>query len=193
MNNYKIIALFGKSGAGKDYIQHWMLNNISNCHKIISYTTRLKRDYEIDNKDYHFCSENEFKKLINNKEMLESTDFNGWLYGTAISSLEKNKINIGVFNPQGVETLININKNSIDTKLDVFPLYIDANDKLRLYRNLKRESNPNCIEICRRFLADEKDFKNINFNYETYDNNWYRTNHSNVLNNNKLINFLTKV
>ena len=28
-------------------------------------------------------------------------------------------------------------------------------------RAINREKNPNCHEICRRFLADEKDFKNI--------------------------------
>ena len=45
-----------------------------------------------------------------------------------------------------------------DQRLDILPIYIDALDKIRLERNLKRESNPNCKEICRRFLSDESDF-----------------------------------
>ena len=44
MNKIKIIALFGMSGTGKDSIQHWLTNKIHG-HKIISYTTRPKREY----------------------------------------------------------------------------------------------------------------------------------------------------
>ena len=37
--------------------------------------------------------------------------------------------------------------------------------------NIKREKVPNCLEICRRFITDEKDFSDINFDYITFDNN----------------------
>ena len=60
MNKYKLVALFGKSGAGKDTIQNWMVSNLQDTHKLISYTTRPPRDNEIDNQDYHFISIEEF-------------------------------------------------------------------------------------------------------------------------------------
>ena len=40
-----------------------------------------------------------------------------------------------------------------------------------MLRNIKREKVPNCLEICRRFITDEKDFSDINFDYITFDNN----------------------
>ena len=54
----------------------------------------------------------------------------------------------------------------------MYPVYIYATDKMRLLRSLSREKNPNCHEICRRFLADEKDFDDINFAYITFNNNF---------------------
>ena len=43
----------------------------------------------------------------------------------------------------------------------VVPLYIEVEDGIRLYRALKRERKPGnhrYEEMCRRFLADQKDF-----------------------------------
>lgn len=49
-------------------------------------------------------------------------------------------------------------------------MWIKANDKTRLLRSINREKNPNCSEICRRFLADKIDFSNIDFDHEIYLN-----------------------
>ena len=50
MEKIKLLALFGESSAGKDSIQHWLTSTLKNTHKIISYTTRPKRDYEKNGK-----------------------------------------------------------------------------------------------------------------------------------------------
>ena len=92
--------------------------------------------------------------------MLEATEFNDRYYGNRISEHDKDKINVGVFNIQGIECLLE------DPRLDVTPFYVDVPDKTRLMRVLKREENPNCHDICRRFLSDEKDFDDIDFEYE---------------------------
>ena len=47
----------------------------------------------------------------------------------------------------------------------VVPLYIEVDDMTRIERSLKREKeqkNPCVSEVCRRFLADEKDFSEEN-------------------------------
>ena len=163
-NKYKVLALFGKSGAGKDTIQKWLTTNY-NMNGIISCTTRPPRDYERDGIHYHFLSNEEFAQKVLNMSMLEATVFNDWCYGTPIESLKEDKINVGVFNIQGIECLLQ------DNRLDILPIFIDCSDKKRLLRNIKREKVPNCLEICRRFITDEKDFSDINFDYITFDNN----------------------
>jgi hypothetical protein len=98
--------------------------------------------------------------------MLEATEFRDWFYGTTLNSLSKDKINIGVFNPAGVEALLE------DSRLNVKVFEIVAPDKQRLMRYLNREEYPDCAEMCRRYFTDEKDFAELDFdryNIENYD------------------------
>ena len=44
----KIIAIFGKSGAGKDALQKFLIKLYPDFNKIISFTTRPKRDNEVE-------------------------------------------------------------------------------------------------------------------------------------------------
>lgn len=166
-NKYQVIALIGKAGAGKDAIQkvtcqaHPLIFN-----PIVSCTTRPAREEEVAGRDYHFISLEDFTRKVLNGDMLEATEFRGWFYGTPISSLDATKINIGVFNPAGVEALLE------DPQLDVTVCLVHATDKERLLRYLTREEHPDCAEMCRRFLTDEKDFQNLEFNHlfiENYD------------------------
>ena len=98
--------------------------------------------------------------------MLEATVFKGWGYGTPLEALKQDKINVGVFNPEGIECLL------ADSRLEVLPIYIYAPDKVRLIRALNRELNPDCAEICRRYEADERDFRDIDFDYSIFDNSY---------------------
>lgn len=153
-NMIDIICIVGTAGSGKDTI---LQNVCSHCgedvvHPIISYTTRPRRDGEQDGKDYYFITETDFKKMIYNNEMIEYTVFNNWYYGITINSFSKDKPNIGIFNPEGIEKL----KTFKNLRLIVYP--ITASPKTRLLRQINREINPNIAEICRRFLADQKDF-----------------------------------
>lgn len=168
---YKIIALMGEAGTGKDTIQNALIavadkQNIP-IHKIISCTTRPPRDYET-NTDYHFLSNDKFAEKVLNGDMLEATSFNGWFYGTSIDSLEENKINVGVFNPDGVRAL------QYDSRVKVYCFHLVVSDKERLIRQLNREKSPDIDEIIRRYKADKEDFNNLELsdinNKHTLDN-----------------------
>ena len=157
----KILALFGKSAAGKDSIQDWIITNYPKLtNKIISCTTRPPRSGEQDGVNYFFLSDEEFATKVLDGSMLEATSFREWFYGTSLDQLDPEKINVGVFNITGVECILE------DSRLEVQPVWIHASDKARLRRSLDREENPDCKEICRRFLADEKDFDEMDdFDY----------------------------
>lgn len=168
MSKIKIIALMGKAGAGKDYLLQELLKT-NNYNEIISCTTRSPRENEVDGKNYYFMKEEEFFKSVKNNEMLEFACFNGWFYGTPLKSLSQDKINIGVFNPDGIRQLL---KN---TNLQVDVHYVRALDKTRLLRQLNREEDPDVNEIIRRWQTDEKDFYNLDFPYIEHWNDTFRT------------------
>ena len=154
---YKIIALCGKSGAGKDSLMMAIFSHLEKyLNPIISHTTRPRREKEIADESYHFVSEDEFLTLIDENKMLETTSFNNWYYGTSIDSLSNNKINIGVFNPDGIMSLLE------DDRIELEIYYITAKGKTRLIRQLNREENPNVDEIIRRYSADEIQFQKMN-------------------------------
>lgn len=157
MKKYKIIALIGEAGSGKDTILHSILKKGFNCHEIISCTTRSPREGEKEGVNYYYLTIEEFENKLLNDQMLEATVFNGWCYGTSYDSLDENKVNIGVFNPAGIETLAE--REDIDLRV----FYIKVSNKERLLRQLNREKNPNTSEIIRRYLADKEDFSNLSF------------------------------
>lgn len=162
---YQVVALIGKAGAGKDAIQQATCKAHPEIfHSIVSCTTRPPREGEIDGVAYHFLSINDFTRKVLNGDMLEATEFRDWFYGTSIEALDPNKINLGVFNPAGVTALLEA------PNINLTVIYIDALDKERLMRYLDREDDPDCAEMCRRYLADEKDFADLDFDYYTYVN-----------------------
>ena len=80
MNKYKIIALIGEAGSGKDFLLRCAKNKYPEYNEIISCTTRPKRSGEIDGKNYYFLTNKEFDSLVKNGKMLETANFNGWNY-----------------------------------------------------------------------------------------------------------------
>ena len=76
MNKYKIVALFGEAGAGKDYIQKQIMQTDfgkNYLSEIISCTTRPPREGEIDGIHYHFIPSS--KDLINYNNLSKWIEF----------------------------------------------------------------------------------------------------------------------
>lgn len=157
--NFKLVAICGKAGAGKDYLLHKIINDYGTkyFHEIISCTTRPPRENEQNGVNYYFLSNEKFAEKVFNGEMLEATIFNDWCYGTATQSLDHNKVNIGVFNPVGIEALMQ------DDRIDLTVFLVEAPSKDRIIRQLQRENNPDINEIFRRYKADEEDFDGFEY------------------------------
>lgn len=152
----KLIVLMGKAGSGKDSILQELVTNYSNAFSnIVSCTTRPPREGEQDGINYYFLTEEEFLRRVNNGDMLEYTNFNGWYYGSSISELSTDKVNIAIFNPAGIREIMD------NPNIELYVYYVRASDKERLLRQLNRENHPDVNEIIRRFSADEEDFKSL--------------------------------
>lgn len=156
-NKPRILAIYGKSASGKDtYMGKQLEAYPSKYNKIMLVTSRPPREGEQDGINYLFKKK---KEILKNDDFLWPIDYNNWLYAIDKTSLKEDKINIGVFNSYWMKKLFE-DKN-IHFNLAV--IKIVTPDKERLLRSLNREENPDCKEICRRFLADEADFSDIDF------------------------------
>ena len=156
---YKIIALIGKAGSGKDTILHQLIKANPNLHEIVSCTTRPRREGEVEGVNYFYLTPEQFGDKVLHDEMLEATCFNDWFYGTGYESLRSDTINVGVFNPTGIDSLL------ARPDVEVTTYYITVSPKTRLLRQLNREQEPDVTEIIRRYSADENDFSDLDFEF----------------------------
>lgn len=157
---YKLIAIIGSAGSGKDSILQKVAELNPWVHEIVSCTTRPPRDGEVDGVNYHLLTNEQFACKVLDNQMLEATVFNDWCYGTSFDSLYMTAINIGVFNPAGIESIL-----AYKDKFDLTVYYVRASDKTRLIRQLNREEDPDIDEIFRRFKTDREDFFDLDFDY----------------------------
>ena len=78
----RLLVVSGPSGVGKGTVLAELLKMSGDYAYSVSATTRAPRVGEIDGKNYFFKSRDEFKKMIENDELLEYAEYNGNFYGT---------------------------------------------------------------------------------------------------------------
>jgi len=84
-----ILVLSGPSGAGKSSLINKIFNDIGSTYFSISTTTRAKREGETDGVHYHFVSQEEFKREIDEEMFLEYALVHGNYYGTSLGPVKK--------------------------------------------------------------------------------------------------------
>jgi guanylate kinase len=91
MNQGKAIIFSAPSGAGKTTIVHHLLSIADlKLSFSVSATTRLKRSHEVDGKDYHFISVEDFLTKTKSSEFVEWEEvYSGQYYGTLKTEIEK--------------------------------------------------------------------------------------------------------
>lgn len=160
MNKIKLIAIIGRSASGKDHLFRHALKNNPSLNPVIHYTTRPRRDGEVDGRDYFFVTETEFQRKEDNYEFFSITSFRDWRYGVDSNSFDPNKVNIGIFNPFEISQLHGFFKD----KFQLIIIETQAEEQARYNRSLERLSpfdEEGLKELCRRNLADKEDFKSI--------------------------------
>jgi len=163
----KIFCVMGKSATGKDTIYQKLLTESKlELKRIIPYTTRPIREGEVEGREYHFCTEEDVQRLDAEGRIVELRAYNTvygiWKYFTVddgnIQLEKENYLLIGT-----LEAYTKIRDYFGQDK--VLPIYIEVEDGERLLRAISREKSqdvPKYEEMCRRFLADAKDFSEEN-------------------------------
>lgn len=149
----KILGFVGPSGCGKDTAARYLENYIPEIYHYVKLcTTRPQRNKE-DN-GYIFLDSNEFLAQVLDGRMLNAQEFRGWYYGLNDQELDAEKINVLPMSNTMVAQMVEENNPKYDLKI----IYIWTPEKERLLHILNREKNPDCKEVCRRFLTDIGDY-----------------------------------
>lgn len=163
-DNY-IIAITGKSASGKDSIARVLANQYGYKY-VISTTTRPMRSNEQQGINYHFISDEEFQRLIDNNMLIEYRYYdaieNGrkkrWHYGITKDEIDLDKQSVvAVVDLKGLEDLKNHFRNK------VISFYIDVPEEERRLRAMARDINFEEEEFIRRTIDDDIKFKNVKY------------------------------
>jgi len=83
----RMVVISGPSGSGKSTICKRLMQDPAVVFSV-SATTRAKRPGEVDGRDYHFLTREEFKHRVEHGEFLEHAEVYGNMYGTLRAPME---------------------------------------------------------------------------------------------------------
>jgi guanylate kinase len=85
----KVFVITGPSGVGKGTLITQLLERVPDLELSVSATTREPREGEVDGRDYHFLSREEFDRRIETEDFLEFATYSGNRYGTLRSEVRR--------------------------------------------------------------------------------------------------------
>ncbi len=139
-----MLILVGPSASGKTEVAQILIHDYG-MERMVTYTTRPIRYGEINHVSYHFVSKEEFLKLKENDEFVETTIYNDNYYGTRKSDVSDEKIVI--LEPQGLKVF----KEQMPNEVKSF--YLVTDEATRFNRMIYRKDS---IENARKRIENDK-------------------------------------
>lgn len=139
-----VVVIVGESASGKTTLAKELEKNYG-FERIVTYTTRPKRDYEIGGVDYHFISDEEYSWMLEDGEFAEVGNYNGWMYGSAKKDYQSGGDKVIVLTPKGLRS---VKRNGIEC----FSVLLSVPRRDRLIKMLQRLDN--IEESYRRNVSD---------------------------------------
>jgi guanylate kinase len=84
-----LLVVTGPSGVGKGTLIKRLLERLPNFELSVSATTRRPRPGEVEGRDYHFLTPEEFERRLARGEFLEHAVYAGNMYGTPFAELDR--------------------------------------------------------------------------------------------------------
>ncbi len=84
-----LVVLSAPSGTGKTTIARWLVQQVPGLVASVSYTTRGRREGEVEGTDYHFLERGAFEAMAGEGGFLEWAEIYGNLYGTGREATEQ--------------------------------------------------------------------------------------------------------
>jgi guanylate kinase len=85
----KVFVITGPSGVGKGTLIRELCKRVPDLELSISATTREPREGEVDGRDYHFLTREEFDRRVAAEDFLEFATYSGNRYGTLRTEVEQ--------------------------------------------------------------------------------------------------------
>jgi guanylate kinase len=85
----KVFVITGPSGVGKGTLIERLLDAVPELELSVSATTREPRAGEVDGRDYHFLTPEEFERRVEAADFLEHATYSGNRYGTLREEVER--------------------------------------------------------------------------------------------------------
>ena len=163
-NKGDLIIISGTTCAGKGTVIKKLLSNHNDIMLSTSYTSRPKRETEIDGVDYYFVSKEEFERKIENGDFLEYAQVQyGSYYGTpkreVLELLDGGKDVILEIDVQGAKQIKEIYPSTI-------LIFIMAPSMREVKRRIMMRGSENIDQIISRFKVAYNEINQINnYNY----------------------------
>jgi guanylate kinase len=154
----KLIVITAPSGAGKTTIVRHLMKTFDFLGFSISATTREKRKHEVDGKDYHFMSVEDFKKMRRRRKFLEWEEvYENQFYGTLRSEVERIwKEGKHIIFDVDVKGAKDIKKSYPDETLAIFVKPPSVEELFARLRNRKTEDE---ASLKKRFARSKRELK----------------------------------
>jgi guanylate kinase len=85
----KVFVITGPSGVGKGTLIERLLDAVPELELSVSATTREPRAGEVNGRDYHFFTPEEFERRVEAADFLEHASYSGNRYGTLREEVER--------------------------------------------------------------------------------------------------------
>ncbi|KAK1336545.1 hypothetical protein QTO34_002576 [Cnephaeus nilssonii] len=107
-DKHRLIVLVGTDSVKMNELRRQLIEvNPDHFQSAVPHTTRSKKSYEVDGREYHYVSKETFESLMYSHRMLEYGEYKGHLYGTSVDAvqavLDAGKICVMDLEPQGIQ------------------------------------------------------------------------------------------
>ena len=168
-----LVILSSPSGAGKTSIARALVEENKNFLFSVSATTRKSRPGEVNGREYHFLTVNEFRKRIDTGQFLEHAKVFGNLYGTplqpVLESINNGKDLIFDVDWQGGKQIRNSSLSKFVISIFILPPSIKALQERLMKR--AQDSSDTVKDRMRKSIGEimhwkEYDYVMVNSNFE---------------------------
>lgn len=159
---FLLLILSSPSGAGKTTLTRKLQVSFPALRFSVSHTTRKPRANEVDGKDYHFVTREEFDELVARDAFVEWAEVHGNCYGTSRAEIERARSEPGV---SGMIFDIDYQgARQIRAKIpEVVSVFILPPSMLELERRLKGRASETEETLSRRFKAAIEEIEHYGF------------------------------